>query len=51
MIIKCDKGKHYYENDKYTRCPLCKEAERIAETKVKFSEETEKQTACLTETQ
>lgn len=51
MIIKCDKGKHYYDIGRYVRCPFCIEAERIAETKVKFSEETEKQTVCLTETQ
>ncbi|MGN0389721.1 MAG: hypothetical protein ACI4L2_02820 [Wujia sp.] len=30
MIIKCEKGKHYFDRDRFKDCPFCMEAEKIA---------------------
>lgn len=30
MIIKCEKGKHYYETERHTSCPFCMKLREIS---------------------
>lgn len=33
MIEKCEKGKHYYDRQRYKECPFCIEVEKIVREK------------------
>lgn len=51
MIIKCEKGKHYYETERHTSCPFCLEVEKQEKIKVNEAADMgEEKTTYLTET-
>ena len=50
MIIKCEKGKHYYNTVEHSVCPFCVQVEKkINEQKSELNKQ-EDESICITET-